>query len=95
MLRIKCPYCGVRDQTEFRCGGEASRSRPDHPELSSDADWARYLFYRENPKGLLRERWVHSYGCGQWFIVTRNTVTHDILESLPMGELQTRGGGAP
>ena len=95
MLRIKCPYCGVRDQTEFRCGGEANRSRPDYPEHTSDSDWARYLFYRENPKGLLRERWVHSYGCGQWFIVSRDTVTHDILESLPMGDLPPNGGDAP
>lgn len=95
MLRINCPYCGVRDQTEFRCGGEANRSRPDRPEHSSDPDWARYLFYRENPKGLLRERWVHSYGCGQWFVVTRDTVTHDILESLPMSDPPPKGHDAP
>jgi len=95
MLLIKCPYCGVRDQTEFRCGGEASRARPDHPEHISDPDWAQYLFYRENPKGLLRERWVHRYGCGQWFIVSRDTVTHDILDSLPMGDLPPKGRNAP
>ena len=23
MLLIPCPHCGERDETEFRCGGEA------------------------------------------------------------------------
>jgi sarcosine oxidase subunit delta len=85
MLRIKCPYCGVRDQTEFRCGGEANRTRPPQPEQCSDQQWADYLFYRDNPKGRLRERWVHSYGCRQWFNVVRDTVTHEIVEVSPLG----------
>ena len=95
MLRIKCPFCGVRDQTEFRCGGEANRTRPRHPEQASDPEWASYLFYRENPKGLIRERWVHSYGCRQWFIVVRDTVTHDIVEVVPMGEQRSAGHTTP
>jgi len=91
MLRIKCPFCGIRDQTEFRCGGEASRVRPSQPEQCSDREWADYLFYRDNPKGLLRERWVHSYGCRQWFQVVRDTVTHDILDVCPMGRIPPEG----
>ena len=75
MLRIKCPFCGVRDQTEFRYGGEATRRRPEHPEQASDQEWAEYLFYRENPKGRLLERWVHAYGCRQWFNIVRDTVS--------------------
>jgi sarcosine oxidase subunit delta len=85
MLRIPCPYCGVRDQSEFRCGGEANRARPQHPEQCSDREWAEYLFYRDNPRGLLHERWVHSYGCRQWFNVIRDTVTHDVVGVFPMG----------
>jgi heterotetrameric sarcosine oxidase delta subunit len=85
MLRIKCPFCGVRDQTEFRYGGEATRRRPEHPEQASDQEWAEYLFYRENPKGRLLERWVHAYGCRQWFNIVRDTVSHDIIEARPMG----------
>jgi heterotetrameric sarcosine oxidase delta subunit len=92
MLRIKCPYCGIRDQTEFRYGGEANRIRPSHAEQLSDAEWAAYLFNRENPKGALRERWVHSYGCRQWFIVVRDTVTHDMLESSPVSAPRQTGG---
>ncbi len=93
MLRITCPYCGVRDQTEFRYGGEANRNRPLQPEQCSDQQWADYLFYRDNPKGLLRERWVHSYGCRRWFNVMRDTVTHEIVEVSPMGALAPAKGG--
>jgi len=76
MLRIPCPYCGTRDESEFRFGGESHVERPGLD--VSDADWADYLFNRNNPKGLHYERWCHTYGCGQWFNVARDTVTHDI-----------------
>ena len=93
MLRISCPYCGLRDQTEFRYGGEADRERPLHPEQCSDQQWAEYLFYRDNPKGLLRERWVHSFGCRKWFNVIRDTATHDIVEIAPIGNSAQATGG--
>ena len=92
MLRIECPYCGLRDQTEFRCGGEADRTRPSQPDRCSDQQWADYLFYRDNPKGLLRERWVHSFGCRQWFTVIRDTATHEIVEVTPMGQHHRAAG---
>ena len=78
MLRIQCPYCGTRDQDEFRCGGEAAIVRPTDPESSDDGDWARYLFYRTNAKGVQTERWLHAYGCRQWFLLVRDTATHVI-----------------
>lgn len=84
MLRIPCPWCGVRDETEFRFGGEAHVERPDLE--VSDAEWADYLFNRENPKGLHYERWCHVYGCSQWFNVVRDTVTHEIYAVYEMGE---------
>lgn len=86
MLRITCPYCGLRDQDEFQFGGEAHIQRPADPEQASDAEWADYLFYRDNKKGLHYERWLHSFGCRQWFNVARNTVTHEISEVYLMGE---------
>lgn len=86
MLRIECPYCGLRDQDEFQFGGEATTTRPDRPEQASDAEWGDYLFYRENLKGVHHERWVHAFGCRQWFLVTRDTVTHEIFGSCAMGE---------
>jgi sarcosine oxidase subunit delta len=45
----------------------------------SDDTWGSYLFFRDNPKGMHNERWRHTYGCGQWFNLTRNTVTHQIV----------------
>ena len=84
MLRIDCPYCGIRDEVEFRYGGESHLSRPQ-PEVD-DVQWSDYLFNRKNTKGVLFERWCHSYGCGQWFNVARNTVTHEILKTYVMGE---------
>lgn len=96
MLRIECPYCGLRDQTEFRFGGEASVRRPARPEQAGDAEWADYLFYRDNVKGTHRERWVHSYGCRRWFTVLRDTVTHEIHSVVGMtpGQDSDRGDAA-
>lgn len=79
MLRIECPWCGPRDQSEFRYGGAADVVRPADPAAASDAEWADYLFYRDNPKGVHRERWVHAYGCRQWFSIERDTATNEIL----------------
>jgi sarcosine oxidase subunit delta len=86
MMRITCPWCGIRDQDEFQFGGEALIARPANPEHVSDAEWAEYLFYRENPKGVHHERWVHSFGCRQWFNVARDTVTHEISEVYQMDQ---------
>ncbi len=92
MLRIPCPFCGIRDQVEFQFGGEGHIVRPEQPDQASNAEWADYLFYRENPRGIHYERWVHSYGCRQWFNLARDTVTHEIVEVYRMGE-QPRAPG--
>lgn len=86
MLLITCPHCGPRAEIEFRCGGEGHITRPGPHDAVSDAEWADYLFYRTNPKGEHRERWLHSAGCGQWFNVARDTMTHQISAVYPMGE---------
>jgi sarcosine oxidase, subunit delta len=92
MLRIPCPYCGVRDEEEFRCGGQSHITRPG-PD-ATDADWADYLFNRDNPKGIHYERWLHAFGCGRWFNLARHTVTHDIIAAYRMGEPKPRLGAA-
>lgn len=84
MLRIPCPWCGVRDEPEFTYGGQSHVTRP-LPDVD-DATWAQYLFVRDNPKGVHFERWCHAYGCGQWFNVARDTVTHEIRAVYRMGE---------
>ena len=78
MLLIPCPFCGPRDEHEFRCGGEAHIRRPGPPDAVSNAQWDAYLHRRENPVGVHYERWVHEGGCGQWFHVARDTRTHEI-----------------
>lgn len=84
MLQIACPWCGVRDEEEFRFGGESHVSRP--PTDATDVLWADYLFNRTNPRGVHCERWLHSYGCGRWLNLARDTVTHEILCVYRMGE---------
>lgn len=84
MLRIPCPYCGLRDEPEFTFGGPSHVNRP--PFDVDDATWAAYLYDRENPAGLHFERWAHSYGCGRWFNLARDTITHEILSVYAMGE---------
>lgn len=84
MMRIPCPYCGVRDETEFTCGGETGIARP--PESVSDREWAEYLFFRTNPKGVCHERWLHARGCRRWFNLARDNVTHAILAAYRMDE---------
>jgi len=86
MLLITCPWCGPRDETEFRYGGEAHIARPRAPEQLSDAQWGEYVFMRDNPKGLFAERWNHAAGCRRWFNAIRSTVTHDIVAVYKPGE---------
>ena len=78
MLLVPCPWCGPRDEVEFSYGGPAEIAYPRDPAALSDAQWARYLFVRDNARGRFRERWVHTHGCRRWFDVTRDTVTHEI-----------------
>lgn len=84
MMLIPCPHCGPRDEAEFVCGGESHITRPGPPDVVSDDAWADYLFFRDNPKGLHFEHWCHSFGCGEWFNVARDTVTHAISSVYPM-----------
>ena len=93
MLLIECPYCGPRNETEYHYGGEAHVAYPEDPHQLSDKEWAEYLFYRNNPKGLLMERWAHSTGCRRWFNVVRDTATYEIQAVYRMGETAPQNGG--
>lgn len=78
MLRIPCPFCGERDETEFHYGAQAALTYPEEPAALGDTEWAQFLFYRDNPKGWLRERWFHGSGCRSWFELDRHTATDEI-----------------
>ena len=86
MFLINCPYCGERDQQEFKAGGEAHIERPKQPTELSDDQWAEYLFMRKNIKGLQYERWNHSHGCRKWFNAVRNTSTDKIIKIYKLDE---------
>jgi len=86
VLLIPCPHCGPRDEIEFRYGGQAHIAYPSDPEALSDAEWADYLFMRENPRGVWVERWMHTAGCRRWFDLVRSTVDHTIDAAHPLGE---------
>lgn len=91
MLQLHCPYCGVRDETEFSYGGEAHIVRPLDPDALSDEQWTDYLFNRTNAKGLHQERWVHTAGCRRWFNAVRDTVTHEFKAFYKVGEKPPEG----
>ena len=91
MLRIACPYCGVRDEPEFTFGGPSHVTRPAL--TVDDLTWTQYLFARDNPAGTHFERWCHVYGCGRWFNMARDTLTHEILAIYPMGAARPARAG--
>ena len=77
-MRIPCPICGERDRREFYYRGAAlALDRPD-PD-AGEGPWDDYVHLRENPAGVTRDLWYHESGCSAWIVVTRNTVTHEIL----------------
>jgi heterotetrameric sarcosine oxidase delta subunit len=59
---------------------------PSDPASLSDEEWARFLFFRDNPKGPFAERWHHSAGCRRWFNVVRDTVTNEIYAAYQVGK---------
>ncbi len=77
MIRIDCPVCGLRNETEFTYGEDATVTRPAMDEQDMQP-WLDYVFYRDNPRGLHKEYWLHVQGCRQWVILERNTLTHEI-----------------
>ena len=86
MLLIRCPWCGSRDEVEFRYGGQAHVAYPEDAEARSDEEWADFLFMRDNPRGTFRERWYHVHGCRHWFNAVRDTSTHRFVATYRIGE---------
>ena len=36
MLQIECPWCGLRDETEYKYGGQAHVAYPEDPSALTD-----------------------------------------------------------
>lgn len=80
-MLIPCPWCGSRHEIEFHCAGPHV-PRPN-PAACSDEQWTNYLYYRDNPRGVVCEHWFHAFGCRQWISVERHTVTNAIVSVAP------------
>ena len=68
---MPCPNCGLRNIYEFRFGGEY-KSRPDENDVTPE-EWADYVYVSKNRRGLQKEWWYHTKGCGCWFTAWRDT----------------------
>jgi len=81
MLRINCPFCGVRDHSEFSYGSDASIK---YPALDAPIqEWHDAVFMRENIRGVQSETWHHGTGCRMWLVIERDTMTHEIKSVRP------------
>ncbi|MYM56275.1 sarcosine oxidase subunit delta [Thalassovita mangrovi] len=81
-MLIPHPLLGLRDAQEFTYLGDANMmARPDPTGPDAEAAFCDYVFLRDNPAGVHRELWFHEQGDRSWLVVTRNTVTHEILSA--------------
>ena len=97
MLLIRCPYCEEeRPELEFRHAGEAHLVRPSPITSMSEEDFEGYFFIRQNPKGLVYERWRHVHGCARFFNAVRDTVSDKFVMTYKAGEKkpEIKGAGA-
>jgi sarcosine oxidase subunit delta len=94
---INHPLLGPRDAAEFVYLGDASLiDRPDWRDDNAAEKFHDYLYLRDNPAGEHQELWYHEQGDRSWLVVTRNTLTHEILKvDLARDVARARGRGKP
>ncbi|WP_294926441.1 sarcosine oxidase subunit delta [uncultured Paracoccus sp.] len=91
-MLIPHPLLGLRDAQEFTYLGDAALlDRPDPADADAFAD---YVYLRDNPAGVHRELWFHEQGDRSWLVVTRDTVTHEILGAELARDVKLKGGAA-
>ncbi|THF47983.1 sarcosine oxidase subunit delta [Allorhizobium terrae] len=84
MQIFSCPFCGPRPEYEFHFGGDQGNTRPEGFDAVSAERWSDYLSFRNNPKGMAREIWMHMV-CGELFAMERDTVTMAAKPGLALG----------
>jgi heterotetrameric sarcosine oxidase delta subunit len=77
-MRIPCPYCGLRDLSEFVSIGEARGRRPDPNTAEAQRQFVEHVYRRDNLAGPGGELWYHALGCRSWLRIVRDTRTHQI-----------------
>ena len=80
MLLIPCPWCGPRPESDFTHGGDATLVMPELGEAGGRGAWFSFVYLRANPRGPHEELWHHGAGCGKWFGLRRDTLTHEVLD---------------
>jgi heterotetrameric sarcosine oxidase delta subunit len=84
VILLPCPWCGLRNASEFRYVGEASR-RPDVA-TTTPRLWRDYLYNHTNAAGWVREQWFHRAGCRRYFSAERHTVTNEVRHTWRPGQ---------
>lgn len=86
---INHPLLGPRDAAEFVYLGDAElMNRPSwqgKQAIKQAIDVAlerfhEYLYIRDNPMGEHKELWYHEQGDRSWLVVTRHTLSHEIIK---------------
>jgi sarcosine oxidase subunit delta len=95
MLLIPCPSCGLRPESEFAGGTDTDRVRPGPEAFDDNEAWAAYLFHDAGAPGEREERWCHTHGCGQWFLLERDTETGALGKSSRLAGPPPRPQEAP
>lgn len=94
-MLIPHPLLGPRDAQEFTYLGDAALlDRPDPGAERAEAAFCDYVFLRDNPAGTHRELWFHEMGDRSWLVVTRDTVTHEILGAELARDVALARGGS-
>ena len=89
---IEHPLLGPRDAAEFVYLGDAVMiDRPDGMTID-DNGMHDYMYLRDNPAGDIRELWYHEQGDRSWLVVTRNTITHEIIKVELARDVARRSG---
>ena len=91
-MLIPHPLLGLRDSQEFTYLGDASvMYRPDPEAPDAERAFCDHVFWRDNPAGVHRELWFHEQGDRSWLVVTRNTLSHEILGAELATDVKQRG----
>ena len=78
---IDHPLLGPRDISEFIYLGDATLlNRPNWDDKKAEDYFYKYLYLRENIAGMHKELWFHQQGDRSWLVISRNTVTHEIIK---------------
>ncbi len=76
MTVLSCPFCGVRELSEF----EFHKTLPN-----AGDDPLSATYFRINRVDDSQEYWQHVRGCRAWLQVRRNPSTGQVLEMILLG----------